>query len=77
MERDICINIDYIRRLRRQHKLKLDEVATIVGCNRTSVWRWEAGKVNMPVAAVIALADLYNVSIDDLRWRDPADRQGR
>lgn len=71
------INIDYLRRLRRDKRLKLDDIAAIVGKNRVSVWRYEAGKVNIPVDVLLKLSDYYQVSIDDLRWHDPADRQGR
>lgn len=65
------VNIDYLRRLRRQNKLNLSDVAHIVGKDRSTIWRYENGKSEISTDVLFALADYYQVSADALRWRDP------
>lgn len=68
------VNIDYLRRLRRHNKLKLSDVAHIVGKDRSTIWRYENAKSAVPTDVLFALADYYGVSVDVLRWRDPEGR---
>ena len=58
------VNIDYLRRLRRQRNMKLSDVAQLVGKDRSTVWRYENGVVEMPTDVLFALADYYQVSVD-------------
>lgn len=68
------VNIDYLRRLRRQRKMKLNDVAQLVGKDRSTMWRYENGVVEMPTDVLFTLADYYQVSVDSLRW-SVAERQ--
>jgi transcriptional regulator with XRE-family HTH domain len=65
------VNIDYLRRLRRQKKMNLSDVAQLVGKDRSTVWRYENGKVEMPTEVLFILADFYQVNVDSLRWQEP------
>lgn len=67
---DTIINIDLLRRLRRNRKLKIIDVARIVGRTRTSMWRYENGQTTIPTEVLVKLADFYGVSVDDLLWRE-------
>lgn len=62
------VNIDYLRRLRRQKNMKLSDVAQLVGKDRSTIWRYENGVVEMPTDVLFTLADYYQVSVDSLRW---------
>lgn len=63
------VNIDYLRRLRRRRKIKLSDVAQLVGKDKSTIWRYENGIIEMPTGVLFALADYYQVSVDSLRWR--------
>lgn len=65
------VNIDYLRRLRRQKKMNLSDVAQLVGKDRSTVWRYENGKIEMPTEVLFILADFYQVNVDSLRWQEP------
>lgn len=60
------VDVDYLRRLRRQRRLSLAEAAGLIGKNRSTVWRYENDKVNMSAATLLQLAELYGVSVDQL-----------
>ena len=71
MERGyIMVNIDYLRRLRRQNRMNLGDLARIVGKDRSTIWRYENGKVEVPTNVLFVLADYYQVSVDSLRWQE-------
>lgn len=50
------------------------EIAKHLNLNRNVYWRYEKGEREIPVWAVVKLADLYNTSTDYLlgRTNDPA-----
>ena len=60
------VDVDFLRRLRRQRHLSLAEAAALLGKSRTTVWRYENGRVNMPAAMLLRLAEFYGVSVDQL-----------
>lgn len=60
------VDIDYLRRLRRQRKLCLGDVAAMIGKSRSMIWRYENDRCNMSAATLILLAELYQVSLDQL-----------
>lgn len=60
------VDADYLRRLRRQRRLSLAEVAGLLGKSRSTVWRYENDKINMSAATLLQLAELYGVSVDQL-----------
>ena len=60
------VDADYLRRLRRQRRLSLAEVAGLLGKSRSTVWRYENDKINMSAATLHQLAEQYGVSVDQL-----------
>ena len=55
-----------IRDLREDHDWKQEYVAEKLGIKQTTYSKYELGKVNIPVEALIKLAKLYHVTIDYL-----------
>lgn len=55
---------------RRKHKKTQNDIAKNLNVNRATVGLWETGTNVPPVDKLIALADLYNVSIDYLCGRE-------
>ena len=60
------IDVDYLRRLRRERRLSLAEAAALLGKSRSTLWRYENDKVNMSAATLLQLSKLYGVSLDQL-----------
>lgn len=65
--------------LRSDHDLSQIDIAKYLNMNRNVYWRYEKGLREIPVWAVIKLADLYKVSTDYLLGRtdDPAPPKSR
>lgn len=55
-----------IRRYRNQHGLTLQKVAEAVGVSMAQVSKWEAGRVNIPAARLMRLAEVLGTSVGDL-----------
>lgn len=53
-----------LRDLREDHDLTQDQLVAMLGLNKTTYTNYEQGKREIPLALVIRLAELYNVSID-------------
>lgn len=60
------VDVDYLRRLRRQRHLDLTEAAAMIGKSRSTLWRYENGQTNMSAATLLQLAELYGVTADRL-----------
>ncbi|MCM1125620.1 MAG: helix-turn-helix domain-containing protein [Lachnospiraceae bacterium] len=52
--------------LRKLHKLSQEYVADQVGVSRQALAKWESGETSPDIYSCKALADLYDVSLDDL-----------
>ncbi|MCI7473325.1 MAG: helix-turn-helix domain-containing protein [Clostridiales bacterium] len=52
--------------LRQLHKFSQEEVAETIGVSRQAVAKWESGESAPDIANCDALAQLYQVSLDDL-----------
>lgn len=52
--------------LRQYHKYSQEQVAEKVGVTRQAVAKWESGETIPDILNCDALAELYNVSVDDL-----------
>jgi transcriptional regulator with XRE-family HTH domain len=61
--------IKKLSELRRNHSLKQDEVAEILGVGRTTYAMYEQGNREMDYASLIKLADHYKVSLDYILGR--------
>jgi transcriptional regulator with XRE-family HTH domain len=58
-----------IRGLRMLRGLTQEEVAEAIGCHESAVSRWESASRMPPCADVLALAELFGVSVDELLGR--------
>lgn len=52
--------------LRKLHKLSQEQVAERLGVSRQAVAKWEAGETAPDIHNCVALAQLYDVSVDEL-----------
>ena len=62
----MIVDVDFLRRLRRQRRLSLGEAAALLGKSRSTLWRYENARVNMPSGMLLQLAEFYGVSVDQL-----------
>lgn len=57
-------------------KMTLEDVANVIGVNKTTVQRYESGAIpNIPIETVKALSRLYNVSSNELLDIQPSKTQ--
>lgn len=61
--------------LRYFHKYSQEEVAEKIGVTRQAVAKWEGGETVPDILNCDALAELYNVSVDDLIHFNQEDEQ--
>ena len=69
---NIAANLRYLRSRQRYSQ---EEVAEKIGVSRQTVAKWESGESLPDILNCEALADLYDVSLNDLVRHDP-DREG-
>lgn len=55
-----------LKQARATVKLSQDEVAEIVGVSRQTISNWENGKSYPDIGSVVALSDVYSVTLDSL-----------
>lgn len=58
-----------IRELRMLRGLTQEDVAEAIGCHESAVSRWESASRMPPCTDVLALAELFGVSVDELLGR--------
>ncbi len=58
-----------LMRLRRQHGFSQEQLGERVNVSRQTVSKWESGQTTPEMDKLIALADLFDVSIDELAGR--------
>ena len=58
-----------IRDLREDGDYKQEYLASLLGVTQTTYSKYELGKVTVPTASLIKLADFYHVSLDYLVGR--------
>ena len=58
-----------LRDLREDHDLKQKDLAELLKIHQTTYSDYELGALNIPVSALHALADYYDVSVDYLLSR--------
>ncbi|MBD5501882.1 MAG: helix-turn-helix transcriptional regulator [Lachnospiraceae bacterium] len=59
----LCENLLTLRKL---YKFSQEEAASRIGVSRQALAKWESGDTSPDIDNCIALAKLYNVSLDDL-----------
>lgn len=68
MKSNIAANLRY---LRQKNRFSQEEVAERIGVSRQSVAKWESGDALPDIIKCDALAELYDVSLNDLVRHDP------
>lgn len=58
-----------IKELREDTDTKQETLARLLNIKQTTYSKYELGKINIPIDALIKLADFYNTSIDYLVGR--------
>lgn len=58
--------------LRKLHKLSQEQLAERLGVSRQAVAKWETGETAPDIHNCVALAQLYDVSVDELVSHDSA-----
>ena len=61
--------MDAIRAHRKQRKWTQEELANRLGVERSAVAKWESGKARPQAARLVALAELFGCSVDELLGR--------
>lgn len=64
-----------IKKLRLEHKLKKTQLADILLVNRTSVGNWENDLTEPHLYALIGMADIFGVTLDELCCYTPKERK--
>ena len=59
-----------IAKLRTEHKLTQEELGEKVGVSRQAVTKWESDESVPELSKLVALADIFEVSLDRLVGRD-------
>ena len=59
----ICTNIIHLRKL---HNMTQEELAEKIGVSRQAVAKWESGETAPDINSCIALAKLFDVTVDSL-----------
>ncbi len=67
---------DNLIQLRKLHQLTQEEVAEKVGVSRQAVAKWEAGETVPDLDKCKVLADIFEVSLDDLANYEPEQNLG-
>ena len=62
--------LERIRELREDHDKKQRELAEYLGVQQNTYSDYETGRINIPVEALIKLADYYHVTLDYLVGRE-------
>lgn len=56
----------YLKELRKKHKLSQKEVASKLNISRQACSHYETGRINPPLESLIAIAKLYQVSLEEV-----------
>ena len=55
-----------LKQLRKEHKLTQQQLGELLGYKNNSICQIENGKRNMSLEKMVALAELFDISIDEL-----------
>ncbi|SER45093.1 DNA-binding transcriptional regulator, XRE-family HTH domain [Streptococcus gallolyticus] len=60
------IFIENLKWLRQMNHLTQEQLALKVGVSRESIAKWENGKMEPTIESIVKLADVFEVSVDEL-----------
>ena len=58
-----------LKRLRKARKFSQERLAEAIGISYSAYRRYESGERDMPLTVAVRLADLFQVSLDELAGR--------
>lgn len=58
--------IENLKWLRQMNHLTQEQLALKVGVSRESITKWENGKIEPTIESIVKLADVFEVSVDEL-----------
>lgn len=61
--------LERLKRLRKAQKLSQERLAEAIGISYSAYRRYESGERDMPLTVAVRLADLFQVSLDELAGR--------
>ena len=64
----------YIKEWRETRGLSDEDLAGLLGCDRTSVWRWETGRRNVSTENQAEIARVLDLDMPSDLWRPPDTR---
>ena len=68
--RDYNVTIrNNIRKLRKKNKMSQEQLAEKIDCCREHITRIENGKLNLGLENFIKIADVFDISLDELAGR--------
>lgn len=59
-------NSEELRRLRQEKAISIPDLAEALGCNKTTIQRWERGEFSPRGEDVLSIAILFGVPIESL-----------
>ena len=60
------MNFNHLKLLRKQYGFTQEQIAEKLGVSRQTIAKWERGECLPDIENVIALADLYEITVDQL-----------
>ena len=66
-----------LQKIRKEHGYSQEQLADELGVSRQAVSKWERGEASPDTDNLIALARLYNISVDNLLFDSPAEQTGQ
>ncbi len=66
---------DRLVNLRKENKLSQEALAEKLGLSRQAISKWERGESSPDTDNLIALAELYGISLDELLWNEPVNEK--
>lgn len=60
------LNLTLLKQARRSRGLSIDKVSSLIGKNRTMLWRYETGKSDIPVKVLLKILNTYKLSVMDV-----------
>lgn len=62
----IKLNLGLLKKARRNKKLTTQKVGELIGRDRTTIWRFETGKTDIPTKILCQLLNIYCVTPRDV-----------
>jgi len=74
----VQIRINNLKRLREQAEISQEKLARVIDVSKNTIMNWESHSNDIPATKLVALAEFFNCSIDDVmgyRTEEPAQVQ--